>query len=151
MLYPLALFLHIVGALALFAMLALEWVGTYQLRRAASAEQAREWLKVFSWFRLYPVVWATILLSGLYMTAVVWHWVPWIVVALGAIILLAVLGAALSGRRLAAIGPAIASQSGLLSPALRQQLRDPLLWISIQTRAAIGLGIVFLMTVKPGS
>jgi hypothetical protein len=31
-----------------------------------------------------------------------------------------------------------------------QQLRDPLLWASIQIRVAIALGIVFLMTVKPG-
>jgi hypothetical protein len=41
-------------------------------------------------------------------------------------------------------------ESRPLSPTFRQQLGDPLLWTSIQTRAAIALGIVFLMTVKPG-
>ncbi len=151
MLYPFTLFLHIVGALGLFAVLALEWMSLYQLRRVASAEQAREWLKVFTLFRrLYPFIWATILLSGLYMTALVWHWVAWIVVALAAILLIAGIGAALSGRRMAAIGPALFRENGNLSPSLRQLLRDPLLWVSIQTRVALGLGIIFLMVVKPG-
>ena len=63
---------------------------------------------------------------------------------------LAILGAALSGRRIAAIGRATAAERGPLSPALRDQLLDPILWTSIQIRTAIGLGIVFLMTVKPG-
>ena len=36
-----------------------------------------------------------------------------------------------------------------MTPALRRLLNDPLLGISIQTRVAIALGIVFLMTVKP--
>ena len=30
------------------------------------------------------------------------------------------------------------------------RLHDPFLWASIQTRVVVALGIVFLMTVKPG-
>jgi len=39
-------FLHITGALGLFAALGLEWAGTNNLRRSASATQAREWMKL---------------------------------------------------------------------------------------------------------
>jgi hypothetical protein len=64
-------------------------------------------------------------------------------------VLMAILGA-LTGRRMAAIRRAVAVESGTLTLAFQQRLHDPLLWTSIQTRLAIALGIVFLMTVKPG-
>jgi hypothetical protein len=150
-LYSLALFIHIVGALGLFIGLGLEWASLWYLRRATTAEQAQQWLLVFALLRrLYPAAWAAILLAGIYMTATVWGGVAWIGVAFAAMFLLPILGAAISGRRLAAIGPALTAEQGWLSPALRQQLRDPLLWVSIQVRLAIAVGIVFLMTVKPG-
>ena len=150
-LYSLALFLHIVGALGVFTALGLEWTCLWHLRRATTAEQAQQWLGGFAFLgRVYPVSWTAIILPGIYMTITVWGWVAWIGNALAAILLLPILGVALSGRQLAVIGPAVAAERGLLSPTLRQRLADPLLWASIQTRVAIALGIIFLMTVKPG-
>lgn len=150
-LYSIALFLHIVGALVLFVALGLEWTSLLYLRRAATTEQAREWLKIFtSLRRLYPISWIVILIPGFYMAATVWGGVAWITVALAAVILLAVLGAALAGRRMAAIGQSVAGESGPLSATLHSRLEDPLLWASLRVRTAIALGIVFLMTVKPG-
>ena len=149
--YSFALFLHIVGALGLFMALGLEWTSLWYLRRATTAEQVNQWFLIFALLRrIYPVSWAAILLPGFYMTATVWGGVAWISIAFAGIILIVVLGVALTGRRMAAIGPAVAAERGSLSPTLRQRLHDPLLWTSIQTRAAIALGIVFLMTVKPG-
>jgi hypothetical protein len=148
-LYSIALFLHIVGALGLFVALGLEWTGLRQLRHATTAEQAREWLGVAGLVRrVGPASLVAILLPGLYMTATTWGGQAWIGIGLAAMLLLGALGA-LNGRRLAAIGHAAATECGDLSPVLRQRLRDPLLWTSVQTRAAIGVGIVFLMTVKP--
>ncbi len=40
--YPLALYLHIVGALGFFVALGLEWTSVHQLRRALSASQIRD-------------------------------------------------------------------------------------------------------------
>jgi hypothetical protein len=149
-LYAIALFLHIVGALGLFIALGLEWMSVQYLRRATTAEQVREWISVVAWTRrLGPISLAVILLPGVYMTATAWRGAAWIVVALAAIVLMAVLGATLTGLRMPAIGRAAAAESGLVSDALRHRLRDPFLWTSVQTRAAIALGIVFLMTVKP--
>ena len=150
MLYSVALFVHILGALGLFMALGLEWAGLRQLRRAATAEQARAWLSAVAVLpRLYAPAAIAILLSGLYMVATAWSWTAgWPGVALAALVLLAAFGAALTGPRMASIGRA-AVEIGPVSPALRQRLRDPILWTSIQTRVAIAVGIVFLMTVKP--
>jgi hypothetical protein len=50
---------------------------------------------------------------------------------------------------MAAIGRAVTAETGPLSLTLQQLLHHPLLWVAIQTRVALALGIVFLMTVKP--
>jgi hypothetical protein len=148
--YSIALFLHIVGALGFFVALGLEWISLLYLERATTSEQAQEWLGVLGLLRrLGPASMGMILLAGFYMMATVWGGVAWIGIALAAMILLAVLGAALTGRRMAAVGRAVTAESGALSDAFRQRLHDPLLWTSIQTRIAIAFGIVFLMTVKP--
>lgn len=149
--YAIALFVHVLGALGLFVALGLEWTGLRALRRATTAAQAQERAAAYAIIpRLYAPAAGAILLPGLYMTATVWGWgAGWPGVALGTLVLLAALGAALTGSRMAAIGRASAAESGPLSPALRQQVRDPMLWTSVQTRAAIAVGVVFLMTVKP--
>lgn len=149
--YSIALFLHIVGALGLFVALGLEWTSLLYLRRATTIEQAREWLSTFGLLRWVGTSsLGLILLAGFYMMATAWGGAAWTGIALAAMILLAALGGALTGPRMAAVGRAVAAESGSLSLAFRQRLHDPLLWTSIQTRVAIALGIVFLMTVKPG-
>ncbi len=71
-------------------------------------------------------------------------------VTLAALALMISLGMVITRKRMAAIGRTVNMERGPLSPALDHVLRDPLLSISIQTRVAMALGIVFLMTVKPG-
>jgi hypothetical protein len=70
-------------------------------------------------------------------------------VVLGTIILLVMLAVALTGPRMVAIGRALTTEKGTVSPTLHPLLHDLLLWISIQTRVALAPGIVYLMTVKP--
>jgi hypothetical protein len=112
-------------------------------------EPAHEWLKAYSWVRWTgPLSMGLILLSGAHMMHTVWGAVAWIIIVLAAMVLVAGL-AVLNGRRLAAIGRAAATESEALSPAFQQRLQDPVLWTSIQSRVAMALGIIFLMTVKP--
>jgi hypothetical protein len=149
-LYSVALFLHIMGALGLFVALGLEWTSLLNLRRASTSDQAREWLKLYaSLRRLYPLSWLLILIPGFYMAATAWGGAAWISIALGAVILLVILGIALGGRLMAPVGQALSSESGPLSASVRQRISNPLLWASLWIRTAIALGIVFLMTVKP--
>ena len=50
---------------------------------------------------------------------------------------------------MAAIGQALIAGKGTLPANFHNLASQPLLWISIQTRVALALGIVFLKTAKP--
>jgi hypothetical protein len=149
--YSIALFLHIVGALGLFVTLGLEWTSLRHLRRATTVEQVREWIRVPAEMGLVGMAAMVMLLAaGVYMMITVWGGKAWIIVSLGALVPMSILGMAVSQRRMAAIKQSVTMEHGTISRALHHLLHHPLLWISIQTRVTIALGIVFLMTVKLG-
>lgn len=148
-LYVVAKYLHVVGALVTFLALGLEWASLVQLRRAQTAEQAREWARVGGWLRwLGPIALGAVLVPGFYMIATVWRGgAPWIGFAFAALAMIVVLGV-LGGRRFPVAIQAAVAEEGALCPAARAQLRAPLPWISVQARAALLLAIVFLKTAK---
>ncbi len=148
--YSVALFLHIVGVLGLFVALGLEWTGLWQIRDAATPEAVRAWMRVAKSTRqLGMESMLTILIPGLYMMVTAWGVTAWIVLSLGAIALAMILTLALTGPRMAAIGKALAMGRGQLPGNLHTLANHPLLWVSIQTRVAVALGIVLLKVVKP--
>jgi hypothetical protein len=148
--YSIALFFHIVGVLGLFVALGLEWTGLWQLRSATTAEHVRAWMRSSKNARRFGMTaMLTILISGASMMVTVWGPVAWIAVSLGALILMVVLAVALSGPWMAAMGRALTTEHGPVSHTLQSLVNHSLLWISIQTRVAIALGIVFLKTSKP--
>jgi hypothetical protein len=147
--YSIALLLHILGALGFFMALGLEWTGLRQIRRILTSEQLQEWMRISNNARRLGIIsMLTILASGIYMMATVWGGVAWLIVALGALVLVILLSI-VTGRRIAPIRRAMTKEIGPASPTLHSLANHPLLWISIQTRLAIALGIVVLMTVKP--
>ncbi|MCI0712248.1 MAG: hypothetical protein L0154_18990 [Chloroflexi bacterium] len=148
--YSIALFLHIAGALGFFAALGLEWISLRQLRRATTVEQVREWIRLpGEMARPSMVPMLMLLVAGIYMMATVWGGVAWIIVTLGAFVPMMFLGMGITARRMAAIKRTLETERGSLSPTLHQMLHHPLLWLALQTRVTMALGIVFLMTVKP--
>lgn len=148
--YLLSRYLHVVGALGLFVALGLDWASLAQLRRARTAEQVREWARVLGWLRwLGPFSLAVTVLPGFYMAGAAWRGADWIGVSLAALLVVAALGA-LGSRRLGTAVKAATREAGALSPETRAILRSPLPWISVRIRAALLLGIVYLMTAKPG-
>ncbi len=149
-LYSIALFFHIAGALGFFAALGLEAVGFWQIRTARNAEQVRTWMGVLrSTRRVGMISMLTILIFGVYMTAKAWGATGWIVVSLVAFVLEAVLPPAFIMPRMAAIMRALPGENGPLSPSMHALTNHPVLRISNSIRVAVGLGIVFVMTVKP--
>jgi hypothetical protein len=150
LLYHLALFLHILGALGLIGALTFETIGLRGLRRAVRREDALVWLGIARVVqRLAPASLGLILVMGLYMMATAWGPRGWILVSLGSFAAILLIGGLLTGVRMAHIGPSVGRSQGWLSEELRSALRDPVLLISLRTRLAIVLGIVFLMSVKP--
>lgn len=164
--YTVALFAHIVGVLTLFITMALQWLITLRLRGARSIAQVREWIGLTKGVnRLVPVSGVLILGAGIYMTAIAWSMLTtWVDVSLGAMGIMMIFSMGVVGRRLKAIERATAeatqaregsqdtpaSITDTLPAALQARLDDRALWVSMQMTVAVALGIVFLMTTKPG-
>lgn len=148
--YSIALFLHIVGALGLSVALGLEWTGLQQIRNAFLPAQIGSWMRILKNTNKvgFPSMLTTVL-TGIYMILKVWGWVPWIIVTIGSLVLVIVLSIALSKPRMMAIGQALATEKGSVPQTLHNLVNHPLLRISIQTRMAIILGIIFLKIAKP--
>lgn len=147
--YLIAKFVHIVGAFGIFVALGVDWLRLRNLRSAQSLAQVKEWMRgARGMQRLGGASMLAVLLSGFYMMAVAHIGAAWLIVAFGALLVLGPLAVATTGRRMAAIQRSI-GETESLSPSLQQLLRQPILWIVMQIRAALALGIVFLMTVKP--
>jgi hypothetical protein len=150
-LYSTALFLHVVGALVLFTAFALEWTGLRFLRRTKTIQEVRQWMLVLGLpKRLYLSALAAILLPGIYMAVARWGSPAWIDVAFVLVLLLAATGIVITRSRMMAIGRALATGSDAVSAELRSRLTDRVLWASIHVRTGLGIGIIFLMTERPG-
>ncbi len=146
--YSIALFLHIAGVLGFSAALGLEWTGLAQIRSAVRPELVRGWMGILKSVRRFGFAsMLTTVLTGLYMMVTAWGGVAWAVVSIGALGLVIALSLVLTGPRMAAIWRVFATAS--TSQTFHSLASDPLLWISIQTRIAIVLGIVLLKTAKP--
>jgi hypothetical protein len=152
MLYQIALFVHISGALLFFIGLGLNWLLLDRLHRAERVEQVREIsapLHVLE--RLFPVSMVLILAGGLYMAFTTWGFThAWLDAALIATVPLPILGPNVNGRRLKRIRQmALTQPDGPLSPPLRTQTTHPLLVFWSRLLALVGWWMVFLMTLKP--
>ncbi len=99
------------------------------------------------WLGIVSIV--DILVFGIYMMAAAQIGAAWLVVAFWAFVLLALIARALTTRRMSAIARMVATEQRSVALALHSAIHHPLLWISMQTRIALALGIVFLMAVKP--
>ena len=145
-----ALFLHIVGALGVSAALGLEWTGLRQIRTAMLPEQVRTWMGMFNSLRKVGFISMLMtVITGIYMIVTYWGGKPWIIATMGSLILVIALAQVLTAPRMASIGRALATEKGPVSQTFYKLVNEPMLWISIQTRVAIVLGITFLKIAKP--
>jgi hypothetical protein len=148
--YTTALFLHIAGALGFFVALGLEWTGLSQLRKAMTLEQVRAWMGIFKNVRKVGFVsMLTTVITGVYMIVRDYGREPWILVTVGSLVLVIALAQVVTAPRMAAIGRALAAEKVPLSQTFHSLTNHLLLWISLQTRVAIALGIIFLKIAKP--
>ena len=148
--YGIVVFLHIVGALGLFVGIGLEQVSLARLREVATTNQARDWLGVLSNLRRVDAPSGLLILaSGFFMVAARWGREGWIGLAIIGMVLMAVLSIAVTSRRARALKDAVGISDAAISTGLRPRLSDPVMRAAATVRAAIALGIVFNMAVKP--
>jgi hypothetical protein len=152
-LYQLLVFLHVLGGVGIFVALGIESISLGRLQSAAAPVDARVWmdlLKVPS--RLGPIAMLTALVAGIWLMAQGWGRQPWIVSALVGLVGMAALGGVISLRGARRLRVALAGETGPeLSDGFRSIRSGTALTASLRLRIAIGIGILGLMTIKPGA
>lgn len=152
--YSVALFAHILGVLGVFSGIALDWTTIVRLRRAQTRSTMLEATSLVRFqARLVQISALLLLIAGIYMTVTAWGWDrPWIRGSLLGLVVMGALSGGVHGRRLGVIRKAAAEAGAFgasIPPALQRRMADPVLLTSVQTAGLLGLGVVFLMTVKP--
>jgi hypothetical protein len=152
MLYSIALFIHILGAIALFIAISLIVLAFVRMRRASTLEQVREWTAIANMAGKSMIFIALVILApALYMVIIAWRFTtPWVLAALVTFFLLAIMGATVNGRTIERVSiMARAAAPGPIPDELRTQLLAPRLWLAEAIRLALLIGILWLMTIKP--
>lgn len=150
--YSIALFLHLVGVLALFAGIGIEQTALRRLRNARTVAQVREWMTLLRGLRrIDGPAGLTILVSGGYLVGHGAGYHAWVAAGIVGMVAMAVLGVAVGRPRFLAIASALPATDGPVASLLRARINDPILRATAATRAALGLGIVFDMAVKPAA
>lgn len=150
--YALALFVHILGAIALFVAVSLTIIALVRIRGASTLEQVREWAAVLngagkSMFFLALII----LVPAVSMVMVAWGFTtPWVMAALITFVVLAIMGATVSGRTIErVVALARTAEPGPIPDEVRTQLLAPSLWLAEAIRLTLLIGILCLMTIKP--
>lgn len=149
--YLLLVFLHVAAASALFAAVGVEVVALQRLRLAATAAQARAWLPSVqrpAGGIGHPAM-LVIVGTGIWMMIARWGFEAWMAMALASIVamvLVAVLvGRAPLTRLVDALGEGARDGSGW-----PDAVRDARLRVSLWLRVGLLVGVIGLMTLKPG-
>jgi len=144
------LFTHVVGVLALFIGMAVEWLSLESLRRSTTSEHALSWVRLYGVLpRVYGAAFA-LLVSGIYLARGVGLFdFAWVRLSLGLMVLMGILGGPAVRSQARAIGEAAGKGREIAFAALNSHASHPWLRASLFMRAAMGLAAVYLMIGKP--
>jgi hypothetical protein len=151
--YHVVLYIHLLSLLVGFSAGMIETVCLFRLRAATSLEQAAPWGQLAGEIeKAFPVAIVGLFATGAYMTSDVWTWgTSWIALPIVGLAVLSLQGPLVAGRRGHAVKEALmANGPGALGSDARRMTRDRALWTAGMTNEMLVLGIVWVMTVKPG-
>jgi hypothetical protein len=128
---PLVLFVHVTAVLTMFAALSFEALSLFHLRRVSNLTEVRHWIDPIPhlpWVARGSLL--LVFLSGVYLTVRMEAFeLAWPKVAVGALLLIAPLGA-LTGWRMRAIRRACV-ETNAINSELTSRLQDPFLKVSL--------------------
>ncbi len=151
--YHVVLYIHLLSLLVGFSAGMIETVCLFRLRAATTLDAAAPWGQLAGEVeKAFPVAILGLFGTGAYMTSDVWTWsTSWIVLPIIGLAVLSLQGPLVAGRRGHAVKAALmANGPGPLGPEARRMTRDRALWTAGMTNELLVLGIVWVMTVKPG-
>jgi hypothetical protein len=151
--YHVVLYVHLLSLLVGFSAGMIETVCLFRLRAATTLEGAAPWGQLAGEIeKAFPVAIVGLFGTGAYLTSDVWTWsTPWIVLPIVGLVVLSLQGPLVAGRRGHALRAALmANGPGPLGVEARKMTRDRALWAAAMTNEALVLGIIWVMTEKPG-
>ena len=151
MIRTLVLFGHVVGVLALFVGLGVEWLSLEALRRATVRAEAQRWVGISAGVpRITGIALAAIAISGFYLGARVGVLGDgWMRASYAALLLMGIVAGPVTQPRMRAFRRAANDPSDRAVTALRAAASDSILRVSLRVRVAFGLAVVYLMIGKP--
>jgi hypothetical protein len=149
--YSVVLFIHVVSAIGLFIALAAEGPIVFRIRFAQSVEEARFFIRAFQRLRIIAIPsFAGVLVGGMYLASKWGRGFFWIPLALGATLLIMLIGGFVTGIPIARLRKVLSGTENNVSiEALSALTKNTTLLLWYGLRVGLGLGIVFLMTAKP--
>jgi hypothetical protein len=148
--YAVAMFVHILGLVAVFGGFILQHRAAARLRAAVSQGEGHPWAELLVASRtMVPSGAAMLLLSGAYLSRSLWSDFPaWILVALVAVLFIGIAGLVF-GQRFAALATALRSGDGPVAGDARAHLSARSLWGLHAAANGATLGSIWLMTARP--
>jgi hypothetical protein len=151
--YHVVLYVHLLALFVGIGAGAVLSVCLFQLKAAATLEQAVPWAMVAGKTeKAFPIAILGLFGSGAYMTSDLWTWgTGWIDVSIAGLVLLALQGPLVGGRAGKLLERALhANGPGPLGAEARRMTRHPGLWVTEFANLGVVFGIVWNMTQKPG-
>jgi hypothetical protein len=152
--YRTVLYLHLIFLLLGIGAAAVIGTCLFHLRAAGTLADAAPWgMLAGKTERVFPVAILGLFATGAYLTSDLWTWdTRWIDVSIAALVVIALQGPVVAGRRAKALEHALKENGpGPLGDAARRMTRDTALWIITFANPGIVLGIMWNMTQKPGT
>ena len=151
--YHVVLYIHLLSLLVGFSAGMIETVCLLKLRAAETLADAAPWGQLAGQIeKAFPVAIVGLYGTGAYMTSHFWTWsTSWIVLPIVGLAVLSLQGPLVAGRRGHAVEEALmANGPGALGAEARRMTRDRALWTAGLTNELLVLGIIWVMTEKPG-
>jgi len=152
--YRTVLFVHFLALFVGFGAAAILGLSLFRLRAAQTGADAMPWGSLAANVeKAFPVAILGLFLTGAYMTSDLWTWgTGWIDVAIVSLVVIAAQGVLVGGRRTKELERALdANGPGPLTGRARAMTCDRVTWIVSFTNPGIVLGVVWVMTQKPGT
>lgn len=146
--YAILIFVHVAGAIGMFAVWAIDATVLAQLLRSTTLEQARAVLALRR--RVVPMAALSMVatgLSGALLMRRSWGPTPWLLTAIAAMVAIGITGIVSERRSRAALRAALAAPGERMPAGARAAAAR--LAASLQLRVVIGVAILALMTIKP--
>jgi len=147
--YSIALYVHILGAVGLFAGLGMEGIIYKNLQTASTPPQLFSWgifLKSLRTVFLSSTL--LLLVAGIFMVIESWTWNAWDITGLVLLIALAVFGS-VSGKKIGMTIGSLRGTEGPITDEVKNKITNPFIMRSYKVKITLALGIIFIMTIKP--